>query len=338
MLVSSGRGPRSRRLRHRPSLRGGARVRVRDPRARRSRGLQGGVPPGRGRPLAARLDRAAPAAGRDGWSGPVWRCLALALLTGAPGAAAAPRAQRRRRSPRGGRSHPAWWRASVAGTSRRTWSPASRRRSGWTRPEPATSWCATRSSPWARSRLGSPSHRTPTALSWDGELARRLLRRILADARDAPLTEAELGDAAARHWLEVDRPEGFRTVHAVGPLRAQGRRRRREQEGAPARAGRSASRGCPAGVGARRHAAIARGRAPARPAHRAERRPGSARGRVPPGRRCRADRRAGGTRRDPAAALGVRAFPRRGGRAYLRTRTSPGRPPRWRRGARSARW
>jgi peptidyl-prolyl cis-trans isomerase C len=52
-------------------------------------------------------------------------------------------------------------------------------------------------------------------LAWRGELARRLLRRILAEARATPPTEAELRDAAARRWLEIDRPEGFRTVHAV---------------------------------------------------------------------------------------------------------------------------
>ncbi|APR86922.1 hypothetical protein A7982_12271 [Minicystis rosea] len=46
-------------------------------------------------------------------------------------------------------------------------------------------------------------------------LARRLLHRILAEARATPPTEAELREAAARKWLEVDRPEGARTVHAV---------------------------------------------------------------------------------------------------------------------------
>lgn len=48
-----------------------------------------------------------------------------------------------------------------------------------------------------------------------GGLARAMLRRLLADARATPLTEGELREAAARRWLEVDRPEGFRTVHAV---------------------------------------------------------------------------------------------------------------------------
>lgn len=46
-------------------------------------------------------------------------------------------------------------------------------------------------------------------------LARALLHRILADARAHPPTDEELRAAAARKWLDVDRPEGFRTVHAV---------------------------------------------------------------------------------------------------------------------------
>ena len=55
----------------------------------------------------------------------------------------------------------------------------------------------------------------PAARSWEGELARRLLRRTLAEARATKPTEAELAEATARRWLEIDRPEGFRTVHAV---------------------------------------------------------------------------------------------------------------------------
>ena len=63
----------------------------------------------------------------------------------------------------------------------------------------------------ARGLTESPDAR----LAWDGELARRVLRRVLAEARARPPTAAELDAAAARRWLEVDRPEGFRTVHAV---------------------------------------------------------------------------------------------------------------------------
>lgn len=47
------------------------------------------------------------------------------------------------------------------------------------------------------------------------ELARRALRRLLDEARATPPTDAELRAAAERKWLDVDRPEGFRTVHAV---------------------------------------------------------------------------------------------------------------------------
>jgi peptidyl-prolyl cis-trans isomerase C len=52
-------------------------------------------------------------------------------------------------------------------------------------------------------------------LAREGDLARRTLRRVLAEARATPPTEAELRDAAERKWLDVDRPEGFRTVHAA---------------------------------------------------------------------------------------------------------------------------
>ncbi|MDI1450300.1 peptidyl-prolyl cis-trans isomerase [Polyangium sp. 6x1] len=47
-------------------------------------------------------------------------------------------------------------------------------------------------------------------------LARRLLHQLLAEAdRLGPVTDAELERVMARRWLELDRPEGFRTVHAV---------------------------------------------------------------------------------------------------------------------------
>lgn len=47
-------------------------------------------------------------------------------------------------------------------------------------------------------------------------LARHVLRGLVADAwRAGPVTEDELRQATERHWLELDRPEGFRTVHAV---------------------------------------------------------------------------------------------------------------------------
>jgi hypothetical protein len=46
-------------------------------------------------------------------------------------------------------------------------------------------------------------------------LARRLLRQIRAEAEQAPITDEDLARAAERRWLDVDRPEGFRTIHAV---------------------------------------------------------------------------------------------------------------------------
>jgi peptidyl-prolyl cis-trans isomerase C len=47
-------------------------------------------------------------------------------------------------------------------------------------------------------------------------LARFTLRELLDAARKAgPITDAELYDATQFHWLDMDRPAGFRTVHAV---------------------------------------------------------------------------------------------------------------------------
>jgi peptidyl-prolyl cis-trans isomerase C len=63
----------------------------------------------------------------------------------------------------------------------------------------------------ARGMLDTP----PAKLAWDAELARRLLRALLAEARRTPPTEEELRSATSRRWLEIDRPEGSRTVHVV---------------------------------------------------------------------------------------------------------------------------
>src|SRR5262249_14841440 len=52
-------------------------------------------------------------------------------------------------------------------------------------------------------------------LSARAMLARRLLRALRAEAEQAEITGDELSAATARRWLDVDRPEGFRTVHAV---------------------------------------------------------------------------------------------------------------------------
>jgi len=52
-------------------------------------------------------------------------------------------------------------------------------------------------------------------LAIDGVLARALVASLAADARRVPPTPEELAAAAERRWLELDRGEGFRTVHAV---------------------------------------------------------------------------------------------------------------------------
>jgi peptidyl-prolyl cis-trans isomerase C len=61
-----------------------------------------------------------------------------------------------------------------------------------------------------------------TALAMDAVLARGLLRSLLAEAEQAgPVTDDELRDTTARHWLELDRPDASRTVHAL--VRAKGK-------------------------------------------------------------------------------------------------------------------
>ncbi|WP_437817969.1 peptidylprolyl isomerase [Sorangium sp. So ce1078] len=50
-------------------------------------------------------------------------------------------------------------------------------------------------------------------------LARRLLHRLKEEAENAgPVTDDELRVATERHWLDLDRPEGYRAVHAVVKL------------------------------------------------------------------------------------------------------------------------
>ncbi|WP_437970387.1 peptidylprolyl isomerase [Sorangium sp. So ce260] len=52
-------------------------------------------------------------------------------------------------------------------------------------------------------------------------LARRLLHRLKEEAENAgPVTDDELRVATERHWLDLDRPEGYRAVHAVVKLPA----------------------------------------------------------------------------------------------------------------------
>lgn len=50
-------------------------------------------------------------------------------------------------------------------------------------------------------------------------LARRMLHGLKEEAANAgPVTDDELRVATERHWLDLDRPEGYRTVHAVVKL------------------------------------------------------------------------------------------------------------------------
>ncbi|WP_437281493.1 peptidylprolyl isomerase [Sorangium sp. So ce375] len=52
-------------------------------------------------------------------------------------------------------------------------------------------------------------------------LARRMLHTLKEEAESVgPVTDDELRAATERHWLDLDRPEGYRTVHAVVRLSA----------------------------------------------------------------------------------------------------------------------
>jgi len=53
------------------------------------------------------------------------------------------------------------------------------------------------------------------AAAEDRVLARALLRGLWAQAQQTPISEAELAEAIERRWTELDRPVGYRTVHAV---------------------------------------------------------------------------------------------------------------------------
>jgi peptidyl-prolyl cis-trans isomerase C len=46
-------------------------------------------------------------------------------------------------------------------------------------------------------------------------LARAVLRRLYDEAKQSEPTDTEIADATARHFVELDRPEAFRVVHAV---------------------------------------------------------------------------------------------------------------------------
>ena len=75
-------------------------------------------------------------------------------------------------------------------------------------------------------------------------LARRVLRQLLDDAALAgPVTDEELRAATERHWIELDRPEAFRTVHAVVRLKADADAATRDRARALAQAIRAAVAG-----------------------------------------------------------------------------------------------
>jgi hypothetical protein len=52
-------------------------------------------------------------------------------------------------------------------------------------------------------------------LSTRALLARRLLHKLRAEAEQAPISDEDFTRAGELRWLDVDRPEGFRTMHAV---------------------------------------------------------------------------------------------------------------------------
>lgn len=53
-------------------------------------------------------------------------------------------------------------------------------------------------------------------LAKNAVLARVMLKTLMAEAeQQGPVTDAELRETTAAHWLDLDRPTGYRTVHAV---------------------------------------------------------------------------------------------------------------------------
>ena len=58
--------------------------------------------------------------------------------------------------------------------------------------------------------------RASVKLALETALARRLLRNLSHEAvKNGPVTDAELTAVTAKHWIDLDRPESFRTLHAV---------------------------------------------------------------------------------------------------------------------------
>jgi peptidyl-prolyl cis-trans isomerase C len=62
---------------------------------------------------------------------------------------------------------------------------------------------------------GPEALRPDVRLGVAGVAAHALLRQLQADTADQPITSEELGRATELRWIDVDRPEGFRTVHAL---------------------------------------------------------------------------------------------------------------------------
>jgi len=68
----------------------------------------------------------------------------------------------------------------------------------------------------AQAKADGMDAKTEMQLVVNAALARRMLRKMLDDAeRAGPTTDAELETVMKRRWLDLDRPEGFRVVHAV---------------------------------------------------------------------------------------------------------------------------
>ncbi|MCC6526952.1 MAG: hypothetical protein IT373_30170 [Polyangiaceae bacterium] len=72
----------------------------------------------------------------------------------------------------------------------------------------------------AGARAEGLTGRRATALAVDRALAARLLADLHRDVTAAPIGDEELAAATQARWYEVDRPEGFATVHAVAMVAA----------------------------------------------------------------------------------------------------------------------
>jgi hypothetical protein len=62
---------------------------------------------------------------------------------------------------------------------------------------------------------GPEANRPEVRMGVTGILVRALLHQLWGEAVAQPISADELAAAAAQHWLDVDRPDGFRTVHAL---------------------------------------------------------------------------------------------------------------------------